>query len=138
VVEGPAYPCLVPAVDGDGNEAGGIRLPDLELPVATHAGWNLRHPETGAPEQTIPMQGFSNFFAPTRASRDEAKDSRQSVEERYRSRSEYLARVRDAAQRLADERYLLEEDVDVVVAACGEHYDFAKAKETAELTAAND
>ena len=137
VMEGPPYPCLVPAVDDDGNETGGIRLPDLEVPVATHAGWNLRDPESGAREQIIPMQGFSNFFAPTRSSRDEAKDPRQSVEERYRSRSEYLARVRDAAQRLADERYLLEDDLDVVVAACAEHYDFAKATETAESTAAN-
>ncbi len=65
-------------------------------------------------------------------------DRRQSVEERYRSRSEYLTRVRDVAQRLADERYLLGEDVDVVVAACAERYDFAKATETAEATAAND
>src|SRR5207302_11174182 len=41
------YPRLVPAVDSDGNEVGGIRLPDLTVPVATHTGWNPRHTETG-------------------------------------------------------------------------------------------
>jgi hypothetical protein len=36
----PRYRILVPQVDADGNERGGIRLPDIEVPLATYAGWN--------------------------------------------------------------------------------------------------
>lgn len=123
--EGETYPCFVSAVDGDGNETVGIRLPDLEVPVGTHFGWNLRDRSTGAPEQIIPMQGFSIFFAPTRATREAAGDSRPSIEERYRSRDAYLLQVREVADQLTAERYLLEEDVGVVVSACAERYDAA-------------
>jgi hypothetical protein len=35
----------VPAVDRDGNEVSGIRLPDVTTPLATYTGWNLRHPQ---------------------------------------------------------------------------------------------
>ncbi len=127
VQEGRASPCYVSAVDGDGNEIGGIRLPDLTVPVGTHTGWNLRHPDTGAPEQQMAMQGFSTFFAPTRAAREAAGDPRASIEERYASREAYLAQVRQAAQQLANDRYILEEDIDNVVVACAERYDAACA-----------
>lgn len=127
VKEGETYPCFVPAVDSDGNEVAGIRLPDLEVPVATHAGWNLRAPETGAPEQIIPMQGLSLFFAPTAEARQASGDPRLSIEERYPGREAYLERVRQVARRLADQRYLLEEDIAIVVAACAERYDAATA-----------
>ena len=55
------------AVDVDGNEIGGIRLPDLTVPVATLTPWNLRHPETGGAGQIIPMEGSTLPFAPTAA-----------------------------------------------------------------------
>lgn len=47
-VEGKPYPHFVPAVDRDGNELSGIRLPDLTVPLATYTGWNLRHPQMGS------------------------------------------------------------------------------------------
>ena len=37
---GPAFTVRVPAVDADGNARAGIRLPDIAVPLATHAGWN--------------------------------------------------------------------------------------------------
>ena len=127
VQEGAAYACLVSALDSDGNEVAGIRLPDLEAPVGTHAGWNLRDPETGAPEQLMSMQGFSNFFPSTAAARTRAGDRRPSLEERYRDRDDYLKQVREVAQQLIADRYLLEEDIEIVVAACAERYDHALA-----------
>ena len=123
--EGRTYPCYVSAVDGDGNETAGIRLPDIDAPVGTHAGWNTRHPETGAPEQLIPMQGFTLFFPKTKAAREESGDARPSLEERYDGRETYLERVRELAQRLVDDRYLLAEDIEIVVEACAERYDAA-------------
>ncbi len=125
VVEGATYAAPVSDIDDTGNEVAGIRLPDLSVPVATHLGWNPRDPETGAPEQIIPMLGSSHFFAPTRANREAAGDPRPSIEERYASREDYLAQVHAAVDRLVTERYLLPEDIDIVVRACAERYDLA-------------
>jgi hypothetical protein len=123
--EGRPYACYVSAVDSDGNEVGGIRLPDLEVPVGTHTGWNPRAPETGAPEQIMPMQGFTAFFAPTKAVRQACNDQRPSLEERYANRDAYLAQVRAVADRLAAARYVLEEDIELLVSACAACYDAA-------------
>lgn len=125
VAEGATYAALVAAVDADGNELGGIRLPDLTVPVATHLPWNPRHPDTGAPEQIIAMQGSSHFFAATSAERAATSDPRLSIEERYASREAYDEQVRAAAVSLASERYLLPDDIDLVVDACATRYDAA-------------
>jgi hypothetical protein len=112
-------------VDADGNEVAGLRLPDLTVPVGTHTGWNLRAPETGAPEQVVPMQGFTRFFASTRSQREATGDPRPSLEERYESRESYLQRVRAEAERLVGERYVLAEDVERIIASAAERYDLA-------------
>jgi hypothetical protein len=127
VKEDRAYPCLASAVDADGNEVAGVRLPDVTVPVGTHTGWNLRHPSSGSPDHQIPMQGFSRFFAATRAQRLAAHDPRLSLEERYRSKEEYLARVRQAAEALVAERYVLAEDVEILVANAAARWDAALA-----------
>ena len=123
--EGRAYPILIPAVDEDGNELGGIRLPDLSVPVATHAGWNLRHPETGAPEQILSMMGFTNFFPATSEEGQRTADPRKSIAERYPTKQGFLDRVREAALQLASERYIVAEDVEIVVGDCSARYDAA-------------
>jgi Alpha/beta hydrolase domain len=122
-VPGPAFGSLVSAVDTDGNEVGGIVLPELSVPLATHTGWNLRHPEIGGAEQLLVFAGSTLPFPRTRAERDAARDPRLSVEERYPSRAEYLARVRAAAVRLVALDYLLEEDVELSVAAGAKLWD---------------
>jgi len=113
---GAAYGTRVPAVDADGNEVGGIVLPELSVPLATHTGWNLRHPDIGGVEQLLVFAGATLPFAKTRHERERAGDPRPAIEERYASREVYLARVRDAAQALVKERYLLEEDVETSLA----------------------
>ena len=123
--EGRTYPCYVSALDPDGNEVAGVRLPDLEVAVGTHSGWNPRDPATGAPEQIIPMQGSTFYFAPTKAAREATGDGRPSLKERYAGREEYLTRVREIAERLAEEQYILWEDVEIVVEACTARYDAA-------------
>lgn len=134
VVEGEAWPALVSALDADGNEVAGIRLPDLSVPVATHTGWNPRAPETGAPEQIISMQGSTFFFAPDGATRAAAGDPRPSLAERYADRSEYLRRVEAAARELVVQRYLLEEDIALVLDDAAARYDTALTSYTAFRT----
>ena len=114
-VYGEPYPSLVSAVDIDGNDVAGIRLPDLSVPLATHTGWNLRHPEIGAPNLLLSLQGATHTFPRTAAERIESRDQRLSIEERYASKEDYLRRVRQAAAQLVDDRYVLPEDLDALV-----------------------
>ena len=120
--EGAFYPALVPAVDGDGNEMAGIRMPDIAVPVGTYAGWNPRDPVTGSPEQIVPMNGLTLWFAPDEATRAARGDPRRSLAERYRDEADYVSKVRATAMQLAAERYLLEADVDRVVEAAVTRY----------------
>ncbi len=124
---GDAYPSMVSAVDADGNEVGGIRLPAVEAPLATYTGWNVRHPDIGGPGQTMSpggtVVGGAIPFAVTREDRIASGDPRPSIEERYASREEYLDRVRECAERLVESGYALAEDVDELVAQGGAVYD---------------
>jgi hypothetical protein len=124
-VEGAFYPALVSAVDDDGNEVAGIRMPDVAVPIATHTGWNTRDPETGAAEQLVPMHGMTLTFAPTRAAREAAGDPRPSIEERYVGRDDYRDQVQAAANALVADGYLLAGDVDYVVGQAMLRYDRA-------------
>ncbi len=125
---GPPWGSLVPAVDADGNELGGLRLPQVAVPLATHTGWNLRHPDIGGAEQLLVFAGATLPFAWTRRAREATGDPRPSVEERYASREAYLARVREAAGALVRERYLLAEDIDLCVALAARLWDWLAPK----------
>lgn len=121
-VESETYPAYVAALDEDDNEVAGIRLPDLTVPLGTHAGWNPRAPETGAPEQIMPMQGFTLWFARTPNEATERGDLRAPISGRYENLDDYLDRVRVAAEGLVQCGYLLTEDVDLVVADAEERW----------------
>jgi hypothetical protein len=122
--EGPAFRTLVSAVDDDGNETAGIALPEVRVPLATHTGWNLRHPEIGGEEQLLYFAGATLPFARTRREREAEGDPRPSIQERYASRLAYLERVRRAAQELVAGRYLLDEDVELSVTLAGRMWDW--------------
>ena len=120
---GRPFGSLVSAVDPDGNEVDGIALPELAVPLATHTGWNLRHPDIGGAEQLLVFAGATIPFPRTRAERLASGDPRPSIEERYASRADYLERVRKAAVALAREGYLLEDDIALSVAAAARWWD---------------
>ena len=107
---GKAFPVLVPEVDEDGNELGGIHLPEISVPLATYTGWNLRDPSIGAPTQRLPFEGSFIPFAKTAAARKAAGDPRRSIAERYPSREDYLKRFADATDELIKQRWILAED----------------------------
>ena len=125
---GEEYPALVSDLDEDGNEIAGIRLPDLTVPLATYSGWNLRHPDVGNPGLIIGitggLAGWTLPFARTTSLREAAGDRRQSIEERYQSKDDYVHRVGEAARALVDERYMLEEDVERVTEQAALRYDY--------------
>jgi Alpha/beta hydrolase domain len=116
-------PDLVPAVDADGNEVAGLQHPDLAVPLATYTGWNPRHPETGGARLLVRATGSTIPFPRTPEERIARDDPRPSIAERYASRDAYLERVRTAAMRLVEQRYLIESDVEEIVDASGRRYD---------------
>ena len=126
---GEGHPSFVSALDDDGNEVAGIRLPDLTVPLGSHTGWNPRHPETCAGNeralgQNVDMYGSTLPFPRTRAERQRRRDPRLSIEERYADRSDYLDGVRAAARELVRQRFLVEEDVELVLKHAAERYDY--------------
>jgi hypothetical protein len=118
-------PFLVPRVDADGNDLGGIRVPDLAVPLATVTGWNFRAPRVGNAGTIYALLGSYLPFAVTRAERDARSDPRPSIEERYAGKNVYLQKIREAAAALIRDRYLLAEDLDGVLARAEAHWEYA-------------
>jgi hypothetical protein len=117
-------PFIVPQVDKDGNDMGGIRLPEQAVPLGTYTDWAFRSEQTGASDTLVAMAGSYIPFAKSRTDRDKSHDPRLSVEERYGSRAEYVRRVEEVAKKMVQDRFLLEEDVAPIVAAAGQHWDW--------------
>ena len=117
---GEAFPSLVPQCDEDGIDIGGIRMPEVAVPLATYTGWNLRSSKIGAPEQLFSMQGSWIPFPLAKT----PNDPRRSIGDRYGSRDAYLAQVRTAAEELVKQGFLLEPDVAPVVARSEAEWDY--------------
>ena len=112
---GKPFPVLVPQSDADGNDLGGVRLPELQVPLATYTGWNLRDPSIGAPDLRLSFLGSFLPFARNASEREKSGDPRPSVAERYGSREEYLGKFAEAAMNLIKDRFLLREDLAAVL-----------------------
>ncbi len=106
---------LVPQVDADGNELGGVRLPQHSVPLGTYTGWNLRQPKIGASEATYVNIGSLFPFALTKAERTASGDPRPSLEERYKGQADFLAKTEAAARDLAKQRIIVERDIPRIV-----------------------
>lgn len=110
------YRPLVPAVDADGNEVAGIRLPDIAVPLGTYTGWNLY--KRPFPEgELCDRDGSFLEFTKKETERTASRDPRLSLEKRYGSREEYVRRVTEAADALVADRLLLQEDAEAYVKA---------------------
>ncbi len=116
---------LVPQVDAvDGNETSGIRLPVIQVPLATFMGWNLRRPDIGAPDELLSMVGSYVPFARTKAQRDATGDPRPSIEERYADKDAYMTRIAAVCAELVAGGYMLQSDVAAATAEASAHWDY--------------
>jgi hypothetical protein len=122
---GQPFPVLVPQVDADGNEIDGVRLPELSVPLATYTAWNFRDPSIGAPTQRVSFEGSYLPFPLDAAERERTHDPRKSIAERYRDKTEYLAKFAAAADALIRDRWLLPEDRAALLKRGAEEWDFA-------------
>lgn len=112
---GQPFGVLVPQSDADGNDLGGVRLPELQVPLATYTGWNLRDPSIGAPDQRVSFLGSWIPLAKTAEERKKSGDPRLSIAERYKSQQEYMNKFEQAAKKLIQERFLLQEDLPAIL-----------------------
>jgi hypothetical protein len=111
----------VPKHDNDGNAIGGVRLPDLAVPMGTHGGQNR------PTSRNCMLLGSYTAFAGTKAARDAAGDARLSLAERYHNRDDYMNRIRIAVQALITEGFLLPEDAAVITQAAAANPAFGPA-----------
>lgn len=106
------FPVLLPQVDADGIDLGGIRLPAVAVPLGTFTGWNLRHPSTGAPRQMAPLSGSFFAFPPA------------GIERRYTNKERYLGLIGASAEDLIRRRFLLPADRGRIRAHAAGLWDF--------------
>jgi hypothetical protein len=107
-------PSLVPKVDSDGNEVGGIPSVLQQAPLGTYTGWNVKRSGYYKGHSCGFVGGYIPF-AVTKAERLAAGDPRLSLEERYRDHAGHVATVRGAAERLVRQRFLLMEDAERLI-----------------------
>lgn len=119
------YKILVPKVDADGNELAGIRLPTIRVPLATYTGWNLQRKGL-AEDELCALLGSYIPFAKTKAEREKSGDPRLSIEERYKDHEDYVQRVSREARTLVEERLLLPEDAERIIAEANKNRTFLR------------
>jgi hypothetical protein len=101
----------VPRQDSDGNFIGGVRLPDVEVPLGVHGIQNRPLSDRSC--------NLSAAYVAFPRKPDDRKpgDSHQSIAERYKDREDYVNRIRIATRRLIDQRFLLPDDGAIIIHA---------------------
>lgn len=110
-----SYGVLVPQVDADGNDLGGVRSLHLQAPIGTYTGWNLGLADRFE-DGFCSLQGSFVPFAATKSERQANGDPRPSLEERYPTKEAYVLAVKKAADALVGQRFLLKPDAEKLVA----------------------
>jgi hypothetical protein len=100
--QGAAFPTFVPQVDADGNDKGGIKMPEIAVPLASYTGWNTRTAAIGAPGEMLSFMGSWIPFPPAK------------VQERYASEQVYLDQIDEAGRKLAEAGYVLQADLPLL------------------------
>jgi len=110
------YTVLVPQVDADGNDIDGLRNVNVQVPLGTYLGWNVRKAGFSEGDSCDLTGGFIPFFK-TKADRLAAGDPRPSLAERYPTHGDYVAKVTAAVNDQISKRVLLPEDGAGIIAA---------------------
>ena len=110
-------------MDADGNDTGGVRLPELAAPLGTYTGWNVHTPELRGLHFLAGLVGSFAPFPGTKEARERSEDARRSIAERYKDRQDYLDQVERAARELVRQRLMLAADVAAVARRAGLRWD---------------
>ena len=108
---------LVPRVDADGNEVGGVPVVLTDAPLGTYLGWNI----TAGGRRPFHQSQICNYvggmvpFARTKEDRLANNDPRLSLTERYGSHAGYVRAVSKAAFNAVATGFLLQKDADALI-----------------------
>jgi hypothetical protein len=105
----------IPKRDDDGNAIGGVRLPDMQVPLGINARQN-----PPLSRQCL-LIGAYVAFPRTQAEADAAHDPHRPVLERYKTRNEYVNLIRAAARNLEREGFLLPDDAAIIIHSAAEN-----------------
>ena len=108
------YSVRQPQVDADGNTIAGVPNTNMLVPLATYLGWNVRKAGFSEGDSCDLNGGIIPFFR-TLAERQAANDPRPSLEERYPTHANYVAKITAAANSLVSRRLLLPEDAAFLI-----------------------
>lgn len=112
-----AIKMLVPRVDADGNEVGGVPNVLTDAPLGTYLGWNVTAGGT-RPFHADQICNYVGGMIPFAKSKDErlaTGDPRLSLEERYINHAGYVAAVEKASVNAVAKGFLLQDDADVLI-----------------------
>ncbi len=121
---GSSFPVLVPVVDSFGNELGGIRNVELRVPLATYTPWSLRKGYVGGADEMIDFWGNLLFFPRNSVEKEASHDPRPAISALYADRRFYLDELRNSAETLNAEGFLLPEDIDYVSGRAKTYWDW--------------
>jgi hypothetical protein len=105
----------IPKRDDDGNPVGGVRLPDMEAPLGVNARQN--------PPLSFQcmLAGAYVAFPRTQADAEAVHDEHRPVLERYKTRNEYVNRIRTAARELEQDGFLSPDDAAIIIQSAAEN-----------------
>jgi hypothetical protein len=107
----------VPQRDADGNPIGGVRLPDIAVPLGVH----------GAQNQPLTFScSLVGAYLPFPRTNDPA-NKQPSLQQRYKDNNDYLNRIRIAARDAEAAGFLLPEDATIIVNDAASHPIFGRA-----------
>ncbi|HEY2030815.1 MAG TPA: alpha/beta hydrolase domain-containing protein [Myxococcales bacterium] len=110
------YPTLVPQVGKDGNDLAGVHRPEIDAPLATYTGWNVRDAKTGFAGI---RSSFIGSYLPW---------PKEEVLSRYRSANEYAGAYATAAAALVKERFFVPDDVPPLLEQAVKEWQFATSR----------
>ncbi|MCX6609318.1 MAG: alpha/beta hydrolase domain-containing protein [Acidobacteria bacterium] len=114
-VLGKQFPLMVPAIGADGNELGGVKMPEVSVPLARYRGWNFLSDPNAPKGYVNDMVGSTLPFSPV------------DVKKRFETREKYQGQVREAAITMLKQRLLLERDLEAVVNRAGQAWDWIQS-----------
>jgi hypothetical protein len=113
---------LVPRVDSDGNELGGVPTVQRDAPLGAYLGWNItagpgQTGYDGRPFHAGQVCNYVGGMVPFAVRKGEKApgDLRPSLEERYHNHAGYVAAVTAAANNAFNQGYLLAADRDALI-----------------------
>ncbi len=110
---GAIFPLFVPQVDKEGNELGGIKMPEVAVPLATYTGWNYRS-GPNVPKLYLNDMTGSTILKPT-----------AEIKQKFPTRQSYEAETQKVTDQLVQQRLLLPRDAQRVTKRSGDFYDWA-------------